>query len=136
MTSIGQRSGNARTATPRVVIIGAGFGGIAAAIELRRHGLHAVTVLEAGPELGGTWFYNQYPGAACDVPSHLYSFSFAQRADWSRLCSPQSEIHAYLREVVREQGLDELIETGVEIASCAWDEERCRWTLEAADGST
>ncbi|HEX7609338.1 MAG TPA: NAD(P)/FAD-dependent oxidoreductase [Solirubrobacteraceae bacterium] len=119
-----------------VIIVGAGFGGIAAAVELRKHGFANIRILEKAPELGGTWFYNSYPGAACDVPSHLYSFSFAQRRDWSRLCSPQAEIHAYLREVVREQGLDELIETGVEIASCAWDEERCRWTLEAADGST
>ena len=65
-----------------MVIIGAGFGGIAAAIELRRHGFTDLTILEAADALGGTWFHNHYPGAACDVPSHLYSYSFAPRRDW------------------------------------------------------
>ena len=74
------------------MIVGAGFGGLAAAIELRRHGFTDVTVLERAPGVGGTWHYNDYPGCACDVPSHLYSFSFAQRRHWSRLCSPQPEI--------------------------------------------
>lgn len=100
-----------RAAEPRVVIVGAGFGGIAAAIELRRRGFDAVTILEAGPELGGTWFYNRYPGAACDVPSHLYSFSYAQRGDWSRLCSPQQEILSYLNQVARDHGVDGLVQT-------------------------
>ncbi len=95
-----------------VVIVGAGFGGIAAAIELRRHGIDDVTILEKAPDLGGTWFYNSYPGAACDVPSHLYSFSFAQRRDWSRLCSPQAEIHAYLHDVARAHGIDRLVQHG------------------------
>src|SRR6202035_1723927 len=79
-----------------VVIVGAGFGGVAAAIELRRHGFDDVTILERGRGIGGTWRDNTYPGCACDVPSHLYSFSFAQRGDWSRLCSPQDEILHYL----------------------------------------
>ena len=78
--------------SPKILIVGAGFGGIAAAIELRRHGFDDITILEAASDLGGTWFYNSYPGAACDVPSHLYSFSYEQRRDWSRLCSPQQEI--------------------------------------------
>ena len=90
----------------RVVIVGAGFGGIGAAIELRRHGIEDVTLLERAPELGGTWWYNTYPGCVCDVPSHLYSFSFAQRRDWSRLCSPQAEILEYLEEVARSHGID------------------------------
>ena len=103
----------------RVLIVGAGFGGITAAIELRRHGFDKITILEKAPDLGGTWYYNSYPGAACDVPSHLYSFSFAQRRDWSRLCSPQQEIHDYLRDVARAQGVERLIETGAEVTSCA-----------------
>src|SRR6202043_4184752 len=93
-----------------VLIVGAGFGGIAAAIELRRHGITDIKILEKAPEIGGTWFYNSYPGAACDVPSHLYSFSYAQRRDWSQLCSPQQEIHRYLHDVARAQGIDRLIE--------------------------
>ena len=87
-----------------VVIVGAGFGGLAAAIELRRHGFDDVTVLERAPGIGGTWRYNDYPGCACDVPSHLYSFSFAQRRHWSRICSPQAEILRYLEEVARDCG--------------------------------
>jgi len=103
-----------------VIIVGAGFGGIAAAIELRRHGFSEVTVLERAAGLGGTWHYNDYPGCACDVPSHLYSFSFDQRRHWSRICSPREEILAYLEDVAREQGADRLIEFGVEVTACRW----------------
>src|SRR6202034_2580920 len=85
----------------QVVIVGAGFGGIAAAIELRRHGITELKILEQAEDLGGTWLHNTYPGAACDVPSHLYSFSFAQRRDWTRLCSPHAEILEYLGGVAR-----------------------------------
>jgi cation diffusion facilitator CzcD-associated flavoprotein CzcO len=120
----------------RVLIVGAGFGGIAAAIELRRHGITDVTILEKGSDLGGTWFYNSYPGAACDVPSHLYSFSFAQRRDWSRLCSPQQEIHDYLHDVAREHGVDELVITGQTVTSCTWGEDTSSWTVETAAGET
>ncbi|HEX4483709.1 MAG TPA: NAD(P)/FAD-dependent oxidoreductase [Solirubrobacteraceae bacterium] len=119
-----------------VVIVGAGFGGIAAAIELRRHGIEDFTILDRAPELGGTWFYNSYPGAACDVPSHLYSFSFAQRRDWTRLCSPQSEIHDYVRAVAREHELERQIELGKAVTSCAWDEHDARWHVETDDGSS
>jgi cation diffusion facilitator CzcD-associated flavoprotein CzcO len=120
----------------KVLIVGAGFGGIAAAIELRRHGFSDVTILERAPDLGGTWFHNSYPGAACDVPSHLYSLSYAQRRDWSRLCSPQAEIHDYLREVARTHGVDRLVHTDSAVTSCAWDDERCRWSVQTADGAT
>jgi len=119
-----------------VVIVGAGFGGIAAAIELRRHGLSDITILERAPDLGGTWFYNTYPGAACDVPSHLYSFSFAQRRDWSRLCSMQAEIHDYLRDVARAHHVDHLIQANSTVTACTWDEARCRWTVETAEGAS
>ena len=96
---------------PRVVIIGAGFGGIGAAIELKRNGFTDVQLLEAGPEVGGTWLFNTYPGAACDVPSHLYSYSFAQRRDWVRLCPTQPDILGYIRDVAREFGVDRLVRT-------------------------
>ncbi|WP_051343308.1 flavin-containing monooxygenase [Pseudonocardia spinosispora] len=119
----------------RVVIIGAGFGGIAAAIELRKHGFDDLTILESAPELGGTWYYNTYPGAACDVPSHFYSYSFAQRRDWTRLCSPQPEILDYLRGVVADHGLDKHIVTDRKVTSCHWDDQTCRWTVRATDSS-
>jgi cation diffusion facilitator CzcD-associated flavoprotein CzcO len=118
----------------RIIIVGAGFGGVAAAIELRRHGFHDLVLLERGPELGGTWHYNTYPGCACDVPSHLYSFSFAQRRGWSRLCSPQSEILSYLRDVARRFGVDELVQTRTQVDSCTYDDVTRRWTVTAADG--
>lgn len=120
----------------RVIVVGGGFGGIAAAIELQNHGLRDITVLERAHDLGGTWLYNDYPGSACDVPSHLYSFSYAQRRDWSRLCSPQQEILDYLHEVAHDHGVDELVETGVDVTTCAWDDDEQRWTVTAADGRT
>src|SRR5436189_1344687 len=119
-----------------VIIVGAGFGGIAAAIELLRHGIEGITILERGPDLGGTWLYNSYPGAACDVPSHLYSFSYAQRRDWSRLCSPQEEILDYIHDVARRFGVDRLVETSTEVSSCTWDEDARRWVVASADGRT
>lgn len=121
---------------PRVVIVGAGLGGIAAAIELLTHGFTDLEILERAPELGGTWFYNSYPGAACDVPSHLYSFSFAKRRDWSRLCSPQAEILDYLHAVARQHGVEELISPNTDVISCTWDRDALDWTLTSSDGRT
>src|SRR5947209_4358003 len=117
----------------RVVIVGAGIGGIACAIELRRHGFDDIVLLERAAGLGGTWLYNTYPGCACDVPSHLYSFSFAQRRGWSRLCSPQEEILNYLRSVARQRGIEKLVVCGAEVVSCEWDG---IWTVSSADGRT
>src|SRR5436305_13479290 len=114
----------ARARSLRVVIVGAERGGIASAVELRKHGFRDITLLEEGPQLGGTWLWNTYPGCVCDVPSHLYSFSFAQRRDWSRLCSPQPEILQYLEGVAREQGIDRLVVPNVEVSSPAWAEQR------------
>src|SRR5688500_15303661 len=82
-----------------IVIVGSGFSGIAAAVELSKAGVEDFLILERAPSLGGTWRDNVYPGCACDVPSHLYSFSFAPKSDWSRSFSPQPEIRAYLESV-------------------------------------
>src|SRR4051794_29778537 len=120
----------------RVVVVGAGFGGIAAAIELRDHGFTDVTILERGDGLGGTWRENTYPGAACDVPSHLYSYSYAQRRDWSRLCSPQPEILGYAEGVAARHGVDRLVVPNAEVTACAWDDARAAWRVDAADGRT
>ena len=119
-----------------ILIIGAGFGGLAAAIELQSHGLRNITILERDSGVGGTWLQNSYPGAACDVPSHMYSYSFAQRRDWSRLCSPQDEILEYAQGVARDHGVDRLVEPHVDVTACAWDDETRRWTVSAADGRT
>lgn len=117
-----------------MVIIGGGFGGIGAAVELQSHGFANLTLLERAAELGGTWHYNSYPGSACDVPSHLYSYSFAQRKDWSRLCSPQREILDYLHAVAHDFGVDRIAQTGVEVNEVSWGEGARRWTVSAADG--
>jgi cation diffusion facilitator CzcD-associated flavoprotein CzcO len=121
---------------PSVLIIGAGFGGIAAAIELQDHGIRDITILEAGPSLGGTWFYNTYPGAACDIPSQLYSYSFAQRRDWTRLCSSQPEILDYLRGVAADHGVDRLIHTDSPADTCTWSSDSAGWTVTTTDGRT
>jgi cation diffusion facilitator CzcD-associated flavoprotein CzcO len=84
--------------------------------------------------LGGTWFYNSYPGCACDVPSHLYSFSYHQRRDWSRLCSPQQEIHDYLAEVAQQNDVLRLIDTDRTVTSCRWDETASRWRVDTEQG--
>lgn len=116
------------------MIIGAGFGGVGMAIELQKHGFSDITILERADGVGGTWRYNTYPGCTCDVPSHLYSFSFAQRRDWSRLCSPQPEILEYLQGVARDYGVDRLVEPNTNVTACAWDEQACVWTVTAEDG--
>jgi cation diffusion facilitator CzcD-associated flavoprotein CzcO len=120
----------------KVVIVGAGFGGVAAAIELQRHGVTDITVLDKAPETGGTWFWNTYPGAACDVPSHFYSFSYDQRRDWQRLCPLQDEILVYLRDVISKNGIDRLIVHGSTVTGCEWDDDATRWTVRTAEGAT
>jgi cation diffusion facilitator CzcD-associated flavoprotein CzcO len=118
----------------RVVIVGAGFGGIAAAAELRRTGITDIVILEKASDFGGSWFQNTYPGCACDVPSHLYSFSYAQRRDWSRLCSLQREILDYVHDVAHDLGVDRLIRTDSAVTACSWDEAACRWSVTTGAG--
>ena len=135
MSAAAARASNAqRNRPPSVLIVGAGFGGVAAAIELKRHGIDDLEILDRASSLGGTWHYNSYPGAACDVPSHLYSFSFAQRRDWSRLCSPQSEIHDYLAHVARDYDVARHIRLNTRVQSCTWDERATRWRVETGTG--
>ena len=113
-----------------VAIIGSGFGGIGMAASLMRAGITDVVLLERAAELGGTWRDNSYPGAACDVPSHLYSFSFAPNPDWSRSFSPQPEIWKYLRRVAAEEGVTGKIRFGEEVTSARWDPAARLWRVE------
>lgn len=119
-----------------VLVIGAGLGGIAAAIELQRHGFSDITILDAAHASGGTWLHNDYPGAACDIPSQFYSYSYAQRRDWVRVCTPQPEILSYIREVAAEFGVDRLMRFGVQVDRCEWSDTAQQWTVTAADGET
>jgi len=121
---------------PRILIVGAGFGGIGAAIELQSHGFRDITILDAASDLGGTWFHNSYPGAACDVPSHLYSYSFATRRDWLRLCSTQREILDYLHAVAHDFGVDRLVVPDSSVSACRWDGEARCWSVETQAGAT
>lgn len=119
-----------------VLIIGAGFAGIGMAYRLIDRGTTNFIILEKAQTAGGVWRDNVYPGAACDVPSHLYSFSFAPNPDWSRMFAPQAEIHAYLERCTDELGIRAHIRFGAEVVAAAFDEARDRWAVTLADGRT
>lgn len=121
---------------PSVAIVGAGFGGLAAAIALLRDGVTDLTVFEKAGDLGGVWRENTYPGAACDVPSHVYSFSYFQRRTWTRPCSPQEEIHDYLAACADHFGVTPHLRFDAEVTRAVWDEEALRWRLELGDGGS
>jgi cation diffusion facilitator CzcD-associated flavoprotein CzcO len=118
----------------RVAIIGTGFGGIAAAVRLRQAGVTDVVLFEKSDDVGGVWRENTYPGAACDVPSHLYSLSFAPKADWSRRFAPQAEIHQYLEYVARDFDVLPHVRFRTEVEAAAFDEERGTWRLALSGG--
>jgi cation diffusion facilitator CzcD-associated flavoprotein CzcO len=117
-----------------IAIIGAGFSGLGTAVHLRRQGIDDFVVLERHEDVGGTWWANTYPGCACDVPSHLYSFSFAPNPEWSQTYSPQPEIRAYLQRIAQEHDLYRSIRLGTTVTGAAWDDDEGRWTVETSDG--
>ena len=121
-------------ATLRIAIVGAGFGGIGLAILLKRAGFTALTLFERGAAVGGTWRDNTYPGAACDVQSHLYSYSFAPRATWSQRYSGQAEILAYIQGVAEQHGILPLTRFNTTVTHAAFNEASNTWRVETADG--
>ena len=118
----------------KVVIVGTGFSGLGQAIQLEKAGIRDYVILEKATEVGGTWRDNSYPGCACDVQSHMYSFSYEQNPDWSRSFSPQPEIFDYLKGVADKYRLREKIRFGVELTGAHWDEQERRWTATTKDG--
>jgi cyclohexanone monooxygenase len=120
-------------AKPTVGIIGAGAGGIAMGIQLADAG-YEFTIFDRADGFGGTWRHNTFPGAACDVPSHLYSYSFAPNPRWSKTYANQPEILAYLERVAAEHGLSRHLRPGSAIATARWSDSRRRWTLTGDDG--
>jgi cation diffusion facilitator CzcD-associated flavoprotein CzcO len=118
----------------RIAIVGAGFAGLGMALRLRHAGIEDFVVLERAEELGGTWRDNTYPGCSCDVPSNLYSFSFAPNPDWSRTFSSQSEIWEYLRRVSREHGVESHIRYSHEVSVARWDAAQELWHVQCRSG--
>ena len=119
-----------------MVVIGAGFGGLGVARALREQGVEDITVLERADTVGGVWRDNTYPGAACDVPSPLYSWSWSLNPAWSHRYSGQAEILAYLRRAAEEAGLLGLVRTGQDVCAATYDAERARWHVQTTDGTT
>ncbi len=118
----------------RIGILGAGFGGLGMAIRLREAGIEDFTIWERDADVGGTWWANTYPGCQCDIPSHLYSFSFAPNPNWSRTYPLQAEIQRYLRDVSERYGVHERIHFDCRITGAHWDEERGMWRLDTTQG--
>ncbi|MFG1781970.1 flavin-containing monooxygenase [Rhodococcus oryzae] len=118
-----------------VLIVGAGISGIGAGITLRQMGITDFAILEKGDSLGGTWRDNDYPGCACDVPSGLYSFSFAPNPEWTRLFAGQDEIRRYIDRTAAEHGVDAHVRLRTELIRADWDESAHRWVLQTSTGA-
>lgn len=118
-----------------IIIAGSGFSGLGAAIKLKQAGHHDFIVIDRGSDVGGTWRDNTYPGAACDVPSQLYSYSFATNKEWSRSFSPQPEIQAYIRSVSEQYDVRSRHLFNTEMYSAHWDPELDRWIVETSSGT-
>jgi cation diffusion facilitator CzcD-associated flavoprotein CzcO len=128
-----------RRPSPKVAIIGAGFGGLGTAVALRRAGIDDLVIIEGGDGVGGTWRRNTYPGAACDIQSHLYSFSFAPNRSWSRTYARQPEILSYLESVADDFDLRRHLMLNTRVRSLRWDADTWQWECRldsAGDTST
>jgi cation diffusion facilitator CzcD-associated flavoprotein CzcO len=119
----------------KLAIIGSGFAGLGMAIQLKKAGYHDFVILEKDDDLGGTWRDNRYPGCACDVPSHMYSFSYELNPDWSRMFAPQAEIWDYLRRCADKYDLRRHIRYGSAVEALEWDDEDRHWRISLSDGS-
>lgn len=136
MTVVASQDSAASTTAPvhtRALVIGTGFSGLGMGIELQRRGVDFL-ILEKADGIGGTWRDNTYPGCACDIPAHLYSFSFEPKADWSHMWSFQPEILAYLEGVTDKYGLRRYIRFGAHVDRAHWDEAEYRWHVFTKDG--
>lgn len=123
------------TTHTKILIIGAGFAGLGMGIQLRRHGRDDFIIIERADDVGGTWRDNHYPGVACDVPSHLYSFSYLPKADWSRVFSPGPEIWHYMRKCAQDEGLIPHIHFNTEMLESRWDQAAGQWVVKTSHGT-
>ena len=119
----------------RIAIVGTGFAGLGLAIALKQAGIEDFVLIERADDVGGTWQANTYPGCQCDVPSHLYSFSFAPNPSWTRTYSRQPEIWNYLRDLAERHSLHPHIRFGHELTAAAWDDERQGWSVQTSRGA-
>ena len=117
-----------------IAVVGAGFGGLGASIRLKQQGYEDFVVLERGTDVGGTWHHNTYPGCQCDIPSNLYSFSFAPKPDWTHSYPEQPQIQRYLRGCAERFDVLAHIRFRCEVLEAAWDADSGRWTVETSDG--
>lgn len=117
------------------LVIGAGFSGLGTAIKLQESGVDDVVILERSDRVGGTWRDNTYPGAACDIPSHLYSFSFAKNPRWSRAYSPGEEIRRHIEDLTERFDLTRLIRFGADVTALDFDRKNGIWNVSTADGT-
>ncbi|MWA03986.1 SidA/IucD/PvdA family monooxygenase [Actinomadura sp. LD22] len=120
---------------PAIVIIGSGFAGLGMAIRLKQSGFHDFVILEKSEALGGTWHDNTYPGCACDVPSHMYSFSFELNPGWSRMFAPQPEIRSYLERTADKYRVREHIRFGSRVDAMEYQDDARRWNVTLTDGT-
>jgi cation diffusion facilitator CzcD-associated flavoprotein CzcO len=118
----------------RVVIIGAGLAGVGLGVRLLQEGVEDFVICERNESVGGTWFEHTYPGCACDIPTHLYSYSFARNPNWSRLFPRQEEILAYVRDTAERHGVTGHIRFGCEMIRSEWDEPSSRWRIGTSSG--
>lgn len=119
----------------KVAIVGSGFAGLGTAIRLKKEGIDNFVVFERANDVGGTWRDNSYPGCACDVESHLYSFSFAPNPNWSRMFSPQPEIWAYLQRCAKDYGITPHLRFGHEVRAITWNQSSKYWEIETSKGN-
>ncbi|HAD46119.1 MAG TPA: 4-hydroxyacetophenone monooxygenase, partial [Alcanivorax sp.] len=119
----------------KVAIVGGGFGGLCMAIKLREAGIEDFVLLEKAEQVGGTWRDNSYPGCACDVQSHMYSFSFEGNPDWSARYSGWKEIQDYILRTTEKHGIQEKTRFNAEVCGAHFDQDKALWTLDLKDGS-
>ncbi len=134
MTELAAPSTNSAVTNVDVLIVGAGFSGLCMGIKLLDAGLNSFLIIEKSEDIGGTWWDNRYPGCACDIPSHLYSFSFAPSTEWSRMYPGQQEIHAYLKRCIERYGLAPYLRLNTRFREATWDESEGIWIATAGDG--
>jgi len=134
MTGLAGNSADSPVTSVDVLIIGGGFSGLCMGIKLLEAGMNSFLIIEKSADIGGTWWDNRYPGCACDIPSHLYSFSFAPSAEWTRMYPGQQEIHDYLKRCVEQYGLAPYVRLNTRFCEAIWDESEGVWNVAAGDG--